>query len=384
MKAILLLLYSSVLFAQGEFKTFISYVNTIQDSLQKTAAVDSFMNLASSEGIPFIKDSTANFIYRGLSSQMQIAGDFTSWSPSVRMLKLQGTDFFYYSQYFETNARLDYKLVTDGTWILDPLNPNYVAGGFGPNSELAMPGYIQPQEIKYNLEIPHGEVLNIIIKSSETGIAYNISVYLPTGYNSFSAEPYPAVYFQDGSEYLNLGFAANVLDNLIDAKRIWPAVAVFVTPENRGVEYAGAKRNDYRQFFVNELVPYIDSTYNTSTNPSDRIVIGDSWGGNISALISFNHPETFGNCGLHSAAVQSNDNEAYDLILNGPRKEIKFAAVWGTYESLCKNMRSFRDGLLEQGYSLRWSELPEGHSWGLWRANIDFILEYFIPGENKN
>ncbi|NCQ19136.1 MAG: hypothetical protein COW85_06485 [Ignavibacteria bacterium CG22_combo_CG10-13_8_21_14_all_37_15] len=42
-------------------------------------------------------------------------------------------------------------------------------------------------------------------------------------------------------------------------------------------------------------------------------------------------------------------------------------------------MRHFRDSLEAKKYDYNWSELPEGHSWGLWRANIDFMLEYIFP-----
>ena len=190
---------------------------------------------------------------------------------------------------------------------------------------------------------------------------------------------YPTVYFQDGGEYVSLGSAVNVIDNLIDSAKIEDVVAVFVTPNNRNDEYAGSKRDQYRLFFVNELVPYIDSNFSTIKNPSERLVLGDSFGGNISALISYNHPDIFGNCGLHSGAFWPNSYEAYNLIVNGQTKNIKFNSVWGTYESLFTNMRNFRDSLQSKGYQHKWIELPEGHSWGLWRANIDFMLTYFFP-----
>jgi enterochelin esterase-like enzyme len=380
MKLLLILLFSSCLFAQSEFGSFISYVNSLSDPQQKNAAVDSFMTYARTKGIPFIEGNTANFIYRGSGSTLGIAGDFTAWNPSITMNKLSGTNFFYYSKNFELNARVDYKLVRDGTWILDPENPNRVSGGFGPNSELAMPEYIQPWEIKVDTSAAKGTLSYKSIFSTNTGSSYGYALYLPHGYDSTLASGYPSVYFQDGYEYINLGAASIILDNLIHYNKIEPVIAVFVKPNSRELDYAAGNRNNYRLFFVNELVPFIDSFYNTAVHPGKRAVIGDSWGGNISALISYNHPDVFGNCGLHSAAFFSNNYEAYNLIINGPVKEIKFASVWGTYESIYTNMRNFRDSLLSKGYSLKWTELPEGHSWGLWRANTDFMLEYFFPG----
>ena len=171
----------------------------------------------------------------------------------------------------------------------------------------------------------------------------------------------------------------NVIDNLLDSSKIQPVIGVFVKPNNRNEEYAGSLRNQYRLFFVNELVPYIDSLYNTKQDPAERLVLGDSYGGNISALISYNHPEVFGLCGLHSGAFQPNGYEAYNLIVNGPVKDIKWSSIWGTYEGLYVNMRSLRDYLISANYELDWLERPEGHSWGLWRATIDKMLVYFFP-----
>jgi enterochelin esterase family protein len=382
---LLFLLFTITSFSQNQITQFINYVNTLTDSADRVAAADSFMIYARSVGIPFIEENSCSFIYYGNVSSVNVAGDFNGWNPQPdAMVNLYGTKFWYKIKSFELNARLDYKLVRNGNdWILDPENPNTCAGGFGPNSELSMPEYIQPWEIEHNNEIEHGSVEAKTLFSSHVNSNFQIKIYLPPGYDPQS-DGYPAVYFQDGFEYVDLAHAINVLDNLIDSNKIQKVIGVFVKPNNRNEEYAFSKRNQYRLFFANELVPFIDSLYNTIPEAFGRAVIGDSYGGNISALISYNHPEVFGNCGLHSAAFQPNNYEAYNLIINGPKKNIKFSSVWGTYESLFTNMRNFRDSLLIKGYDLKWLELPEGHSWGLWRATIDVMLQYFFPGSTNN
>ncbi|NNG25932.1 MAG: T9SS type A sorting domain-containing protein [Ignavibacteriaceae bacterium] len=42
-------------------------------------------------------------------------------------------------------------------------------------------------------------------------------------------------------------------------------------------------------------------------------------------------------------------------------------------------MRMLKNALIAKGYEIDWVELPEGHSWGLWRATIDKMLIYFFP-----
>ncbi len=371
----------TTIFAQTEFQQFISYLYGLNTVEEKNAAIDSFMTYARTVGIPFIEGDKVNFIYNMTTNSVAIAGDFNNWDPSnTKMTNMSGTKFFFKTLTFEPDARLDYKFVLNNSnWILDPENPNHISGGFGPNSELAMPEYIQPWEINYKPSIDHGEQVRTVFHSSIMNRDYSVIIYLPHGYDSLATTEYPSVYFHDGGDYIALGSALNIIDNLIDSNKIEKIIAVFVSPTNRNEEYAGTKRHKFAEFFAAELVSYIDSNYNTIRSPSGRLVLGDSFGGNISGIISYNYSDLFGNCGLHSAAFWPNDNEVYNLIVNGVKKEINFAATWGIYETLDDNMRSFRDAIESKGYNIKWLELHEGHSWGQWRATTDFILESFFP-----
>ncbi len=244
-----------------------------------------------------------------------------------------------------------------------------------------MPDYVQPWEIQYTPGILHGRLEAHNTYSVIRGTVYYYSVYLPPGYDN-SGVSYPTAYFHDGSDYLNLGNAVNIIDNLIDSNKIAPIIAVFVTPTNRNEEYAGSVRTQYRQFFATEMVPLIDATYRTKRSPADRATIGDSFGGNISGLICYYHAGVFGLCGLHSGAFWPNSYEAYYLLVGGPPRpdSIRFCSVWGSYEgSLTQNMRVFLDSMQTQGYDVEGKEVHEGHSWGEWRANTDMILERFFP-----
>lgn len=319
-------------------------------------------------------------IYVGTASSVAVAGDFSGWNPSGRSFtQLAETDLWYRKETFEANARLDYKLVIGSNWILDPKNPNKIGGGFGANSELAMPEYVQPLEVEVKAAVSKGSLEEKSVQSSFTGRTYSVKVYLPADYSS--EIDYPVAYFQDGNDYLNLAQSTTVMDNLIDAGTIEPLIGVFVVPNDRNIEYAFGDRFKYTDFFVNELVPYIDSNYSTDATKERRAVIGDSYGGNISAIIAFKNPEVFGNCGIHSGAFQPNNFDTNGIVMDGVKKNIKVASIWGTYEgsSLPPNMRKVKDYLLENEYDIIWKELPEGHSWGLWRATQDDMLEFFFP-----
>ena len=352
------------------------------DTNSRQEIIDSFLDTLGSA--PVIEgENDVYFIYSGTATSVSVAGDFNSWNPTGHNFEnISETNLWYRKETFESSARMDYKLVINGSnWILDPENPNRISGGFGPNSELAMPLYEQPWEIEEQESVLKGNLIERSINSTNTGKTYSVKIYLPAGY--VESENYPVAYFQDGNDYLNLANSTTVLDNLLDANLIRPILGVFVQPNDRGVEYAFEDRFKYRNFFVQELVPYIDQEFSTLAQKEMRAVIGDSYGGNISAIISFTHPEVFGNCGIHSGAFQPNNFGTNDILMDGVKRDIRIASVWGSYEgaSLPPNMRKIKDYLVSSGYNVTWSELPEGHSWGHWRATLDDMLVFFFPAD---
>ena len=116
----------------------------------RSAIVDSFMIAQTPRGFPVTTDSMAYFVFRGkVDSSIAVTGDHTQWSPKGdSMINVSATNLYYFTQKFEPDARIDYKFIRDGNWILDPLNPHVISGGFGKNSELAMPSYLKPAVIQ--------------------------------------------------------------------------------------------------------------------------------------------------------------------------------------------------------------------------------------------
>jgi enterochelin esterase-like enzyme len=370
----------------SSFNSFIQRLDGLVP-LARPEIVDSFM--AAQKGFPVTEDSSANFVYRGsVTSSIVVTGDHTQWSASGQTLtNVEGTDFYYQSRKFEPDARIDYKFIKDGSWILDPLNGRSVMGGFGPNSEMAMRNYAQPPEIQFNPAIPHGTISSFPFTSINTGNTRTIQVYLPPGYALMSRR-FPSLYVHDGSDYVSLGSMANVLDNLIDAKRIEPLIVVFVPPgSDRAGEYRQSKITQFSKLMTEELVPYVDSVYHTVATAAERGTMGSSDGGHISLYLAVNYSGTFGLVGGQSSTIT-------DLfrtpIQNGPKVPVKFYLDVGTYDlsysgsTFLELNRGFRDILLSKGYSVTYAEYHEGHSWGNWRAHIDDILKTLFPSVPVN
>ncbi|MFC2085245.1 kelch repeat-containing protein [Bacteroidota bacterium] len=363
-----------------QFQSFVEHVNSA-DYLDRTAIVDSF--LTEHSVMPLVEqDSICIFIYRGNASTISVAGDANGWDPIGSQMKiLSSTNLWYYADIYEPDARLDYKFVENGSnYILDPLNPNQILGGFGPNSEIAMPAYIQPPEIEYYSNIPHGKIHTFSFSSNILGNSRTIKVYTPPDYDSYPEKYYPVILFHDGLEYITLGSANNTIDYLLSEGRIGSIIAVFVPPVNRDDEYAFNLTEQYESFIVDELMPHIDLTYRTLSAPEFRAMTGLSYGGLLTTQICYNRPESFALAAAFSPSYWPKNMEVINSVLSGPQKGIKWYIDWGTYEpEFSVNARLFKDGLEAGKYEIQWNEWHEAHSWGSWRAHLDNALEFFFP-----
>jgi enterochelin esterase-like enzyme len=382
--SLILLLILSISLHSQSFSSFITYLNALPEN-QRQSKVDSFMT--SHPHTPYMDaDTNCHFLYLGTTTSVKIAGDFTQWNPNLSMISVAGTDFWYHSARFEADARLDYKIVVNGSnWILDPKNTYTCQGGFGPNSELRMPLFQSRPEIEYYANIHHGTIVDTSFFSTNLNNSRTIRIYLPPGYGSIKKE-YPVIVFHDGPDYITLGKTKNILDYLIDNKSIQPVIGIFVPAVNRTEEYNGSKKEKYTKFIVEELMPNIDQRYMTSKNPQKRANIGASSGGNISLYIGMKHPEAFGKIAAQSSSIesvisstfQSSEKMNLELYLDYGTYDIPVIVSWGN---------NFIPILQEKGYTYQFKTWHEGHSWGNWKGHLYLPLLQFFPfhvGLNEN
>ncbi len=385
----------------------------IKDMTLRQEMVDSFMTaLKDSKDYPvFESDTTVVILFESANDSVFLTGDMTHWSGPVPMQHISGTNLFFYRDTFPHDARLEYWMIPSKTafGMPDPLNPYQVGSGFGPMSEIAMPGYQRHpvfEPFQYGKTGTTEGCREHEITSEILRYPHQVLVCLPPAYDNDTDRHYPVVYFQDGIDYIEFAVTPHVLSYMISAKQIGPVIAVFVTPPNRFkpempnrmTEYG--LNDDYVAFFCDELVPYIDDHYRTITEPASRLVIGDSFGGLISAYIPFKRPDIFAQ-GYSQSGYQSYQNDCLIALYEGSdKKPVRLYVEVGTFERdvgagflpdgerdfLMANRR-FRDVLREKGYEFVYREYNEGHTWGNWRRHLMDGLTWFFPGkgvsENK-
>ncbi len=388
------------------FQNFLEEISSTKSIEEKNEMVDALLNSLKEIGYPlFENDTTVVLLYSGDSSHVEVIGDMTNWEYGIPMIKIKDTKLFYLEVSYETSARLEYWLRFNEKDFpfTDPLNTYKSLNGFGEISELAMPKY---ERHPYFNDYLHGRkgsydaLQEFEIPSAILSYSHTIHVYLPPNYDS--AKKYSTVYFQDGRDYIEFAIVPLVLNELINSKKIDPVIAVFVTPPNlhqpkvpnRMTEYG--LNDNYVNFFVKELVPFIDSKFSTFANSENRLVIGDSFGGLISAYISFSHPEIFKMVYSQSGYHSFKKDKLINLFKHSDKKPIKLYVDSGTYErkvgasflpseenDFLEGNRRFKKVLEDKNYNLIYKEYYEGHTWGNWRRHLIDALIYFF-GNKRN
>lgn len=333
-------------------------------------------------GRPIVGDSTALIFFRGKASRVSFAGDVNSWNPFADTLqRVPGTDLFFLTLHLNPRARIEYKIVVDSLWVLDPANPLTAEGGYGLNSELQMPEYIPPADIQSRPGIPHGAIDTLQFTSTILGRTHPILVYRPAG----EVHSLPLLLVNDGGEYLQLAKMNTILDNCIGEGKIRPLVVAFIDPRTDLRDPKSSHRMDdytlsptYLRFLLEELRPFLFKQYSLTNSPEYTGIMGASLGGLISTYAVLQRPDVFGFCAAQSPSYFWRRDSIFTLLPDR-RLQSRFYIDTGTIRDAGEQPEKMAEALQEQGCQVRFLRVPESHNWGNWRARIPTILEYFCP-----
>lgn len=370
-----------------EFTKTVDGIVNIIDSSERVKQVNRlWIRLKGDLQVPFRLGDSVAFLYRGEAKAVSWAGDFNGWDPGVTGFTgiRQGlSDIWMATQRLPEDARLDYKIVVDESWILDPDNPHTQWSGMGPNSELRMPGWKFPEETVLSQDVIRGNLSETrAIRSEKLGYQVNYKVYTP--FNYFRCENLPVIYVTDGHEYADdlKGGIIPILDNLIFSGEIRPVVAVFIDPREPGNESNNRRMQEYvcnqkfADFVGDELIPLIDKSYKTHACPDDRAILGTSLGGMNSAWFGAVRTQDFHLLGIQSPAFNEMVLDRFAHLEWFPfRVFMTTGVVYDTQEQALK-MKALLDNN-QVPYAYR--EVNEGHSWGNWRALLGDMLRWFFP-----
>ncbi|HEY9282479.1 MAG TPA: glycoside hydrolase family 15 protein, partial [Pyrinomonadaceae bacterium] len=322
---------------------------------------------------PIVESGRVTFMYRGTAARVEVVGDFTGWSPrGLVMRELPKAGVKYLTRSFSPRARVEYKLIADGEWIEDPLNPNRVDNGVGGfNNFFAMPGYRPASGDGPGVGGSRFAISAHKVPSRLLGGERDVQVYLPADY----ADPrrrFPVLYLQDGMEYVNRARAVQIADRLIAEKRVAPFVIVFVNPADRMKEYWAS--DAFADFMATELVPWVDARYRTVGTRDARALLGASLGSTISYWTALRHPGKFARVGGQSSAFWIDDERVVAALARlepaRGRPPFRFYLDAGRLESPWAVSRRVRVMLRAKGYPVTYREFEAGHNWTAWRDQL--------------
>ena len=148
---------------------------------------------------------------------------------------------------------------------------------------------------------------------------------------------------------------------------------VFLDPKDRNKEYWA--NDDYAKFLAEEVVPLIDSKYNTIKSRDGRAVLGASLGGITAVNVGLKYPNVFGRIGGQSSSFWiDNERIIKDLEKLDGKTKFKFYFDDGTLEGV-EDSRKVVKILQAKNYDVTYIEAQAGHNWTAWR---DRLAEAFI------
>lgn len=273
--------------------------------------------------------------------------------------------------------------------------------------------------------------------SSRFVTARNVDVWLPDGYSN--KKKYAVLYMHDGQMLYDSSITWNkqawevddVIGQLLKENKINDVIVVGVwnggttrhpdyfpqkpyeslTPSEKDTVTARLQRmgrtrevfkpvsDNYLQFLVTELKPFIDKTYSTYTGADHTFIAGSSMGGLISLYAICEYPQVFGGAAClstHWPGIFSMDNNPVPdafinyLKLNLPNPAthtIYFDCGDQTLDAMYPPIQAKVDAVMkEKGFTAtNWitKYCPgENHSEAAWRKRIDVPL-VFLLGKNR-
>lgn len=285
-----------------------------------------------------------------------------------------------------------YNFMIDGAHTVDPMNPSLKRGRGLTTSLVEIPGekpmYFSEQAI------PHGTVHIHRYNSKITGTTRVLYTYTPPGYTEESKNKYPVLYLLHGggdteNAWVEIGQANRIADNLLASGKMKPMIIVMPlghasfpgSTSSQGI--SSQKPNAFEQDFLTEIIPFVEKTYNVSTDRKDRAISGLSMGGGQTLSIGLNNMDKFAYILPLSAAARNADQDpTMQKILSDPNKINKdLKLFWigcGTEDGLFTSAKSFSDLLNKKGINHIFYPTPGAHTWLVWRLFLNEFLPYLF------
>lgn len=281
-----------------------------------------------------------------------------------------------------------YQLWVDGAAVPDP-GSLYFFGASRWGSGIEIPA--KDQDFYALKNVPHGQVIEKIYYSKENDAMRRCYIYTPPGYNENSNKRYPVLYLQHGGGENETGWTAQgkaglIMDNLIAEGKAVPFIIVMDNGTWRMTQRpANGERpaqwppegwaDGFKNTLLKEIIPMVDASYRTLSDPQHRAMAGLSMGGMQTRVITLANPDVFSHVGMFSGgSISVEDVEK----ASGFKEKNKLVFIsYGSRE--LENPRRGNSGdpkentakLKEAGMNAHFYVSPQtAHEWQSWRRSL--------------
>lgn len=190
---------------------------------------------------------------------------------------------------------------------------------------------------------------------------YGVYVTLPGSYKDNPDKIYPTLYIVDGNQFFV--FTHEPYGSLIWGNMVKEHIAISVAyrpgqVNNRSKDFYSSRRaSDFVEFFQEELIPFVEDNYRTSS--VDRTLFGHSLGGHFTIYMMMNAHETFDNYILSAPSVNA-DILKYEEEFASTHEDFpaKVFLASGENDNLTINAKKFAENFKSRAYpNLKFDEL---------------------------
>ena len=301
------------------------------------------------------------------ADEIYLAGTPNGWNAGDNLdkpiitLNREPNGYYSYDLHFDQNGQIHQFKFTRGSWAkaevdaegYDIANRNISFEGENKIVNLTIGGWADLQEggeslgTRPTLSYGHVDKIEMVFpidnnvdgdNDSSNDLKRTVRVWTPEGYDINRSQPYKVIYAFDGQNLFDKSQASYGMEWQLD-ETLHDKNADYIVvgldspvdidtqpPGRRYVEYSTqdwthpeigpihARGKETLDFLVNTIIPEIETDYNVSSKPEDRVLMGSSMGGYLT-LTAMSYKQGIFNTGL-ALSHATTDTTNIDLLGN--------------------------------------------------------------------